>query len=113
MSWLEHHRVSEQLTIEGERHTREGNTMAAAKAYTLAAEAEERALADLHPSKKRTRGVSLASIAARRYRAGELELAKKLAHRALREADVTPYASRRLHELLQLIANDAGRTRTG
>ena len=111
MTWMEHHRVSEARFSDAEDLERAGDIEGARRAYLAAAEAEERALADLDSSKKRTRGISAVSVAALRHRGGQPEAAEGWIHQHLAVADLTEHAKRRLKEHLRIIWSEIGEER--
>ena len=111
MTWMEHHRVSEERFSDAEDLEKAGNIEGARRAYLAAAEAEERALTDLDPSKKRTRGISVVSVAALRDRAGQPEAAENWIHQHLAASDLTEHAKMRLKEHLQVIWSETGEPR--
>jgi len=51
MSWAIHHSQSEELASQAEVSLKKGNREIAKELYRLSAEAEERALEELNPSK--------------------------------------------------------------
>ncbi len=63
MTWLEQHRESERFAADAEMAERRGSREEARRLYSQAAQAEERALDQLDPSKLRTYGISAVSAA--------------------------------------------------
>lgn len=61
MSWVENHEVSARLAAEAEAALHDGREDEAACLYAKAAEAEDRAVADLNPSNSRTIGITTVS----------------------------------------------------
>ena len=69
MSWIKHHEKSERLASQAQTAAHENRRDEALKLYSLAADAEESAIADLDPSKTRPLGISVVSAASLRYKA--------------------------------------------
>ena len=69
MSWVENHEVSERLAAEAEAALHDGREDEAACLYAEAAEAEDKAVADLDPSSKRTLGITTVSAVSLRFKA--------------------------------------------
>lgn len=111
MTWLEHHRESERLASEAEVALRRGDTTAAKELFGQAAEAEQRAFADLDISKTRTIGVSALSTAALYYKAGRLAAAEAFAYNALASGTLADFAVDELRLLLQSIWSEQVRER--
>ena len=57
VSWIEHHEISAWLDAESEAPLHGGREDEAARLYVKAAEADDKAVADLNPSKTRTFGI--------------------------------------------------------
>ena len=81
MSWIEHHENSERLASQAQVAAREGRRDDALALYARAADAEDRAIADLDPSKTRTLGISAVSAASLHYKANRLDRAMAVAVR--------------------------------
>lgn len=64
MSWVENHEVSARLAAEAEAALYAGREDDAACLYARAAEAEDRAVAALNPSSRRTLGITTVSAVA-------------------------------------------------
>ena len=69
MSWIEHHEVSARLAAEAEGALHGGREEEAACLYARAAEAEDKAVSDLNPSKTRTLGITTVSAVSLRLKA--------------------------------------------
>ena len=69
MSRVENHEVSARLAAEAEAALHDGRKDEAACLYTKAAEAEDKAVADLDPSSKRTFGITTVSAVSLRFKA--------------------------------------------
>ena len=93
MSWITHHEKSERLASQAQTAAHENRRDEALKLYSLAADAEESAIADLDPSKTRTLGISVVSAASLRYKAKQFRLARAVADH-WREFDRLPAFAR-------------------
>lgn len=118
MSWLKHHTRSEEYMIQAEEFARQQDRESAAKFYRLAAQAEESAIADLDPKKKRTLGITVVSAASLYYKAGEFALAKQISHHWLAEywlvAELLPaFAIEELEEILGVIRYEESQRKSG
>ena len=71
MSWLERHRLSEELASHAEVAARRGEHSRALGLYAKAAQAEGLALKEVEPSKLRTYGITAASAVALHYKAAQ------------------------------------------
>ncbi|MDE0002092.1 MAG: hypothetical protein OXQ29_05320 [Rhodospirillaceae bacterium] len=69
MSWVENHKVSSRLAAEAEAAVHGGREDEAACLYAKAADAEDKALADLDPSNGRTLGITTVSTVSLRLKA--------------------------------------------
>ena len=103
MSWIEHHEVSERLASQAQAAWREGRQEEAPDLYARAAEAEEKALADLDTSKTRTVGISAVSAVSLYYKAARFASAETLAVRWLGFDSLPAFAKEQLRNLLQAI----------
>ena len=112
MSWVEHHKRSERLASEAQMALRQGRETEALKLYAQAADAEDKALADLDRSKIRTTGISAVSAASLYYKAAKLERAKEIATDWLRWPTLPDFAKDQLRSLLPSI-NEALTARCG
>ena len=106
MSWIEHHENSERLASQAEMAVRENRQDEALALYARAADAEERAIADLDRSKTRTFGISAVSAAALHCKANRLERAEEVAIRWLGFDRLPAFARDRLRLLLRSISNE-------
>ena len=113
MSWIEHHESSERFASQAEMAVRENRRDEALALYARAADAEERAIADLDRSKTRTFGVSAVSAAALHYKANRLESAEQAAIRWLGFDRLPAFARDQLRLLLQSIWSEQVRERAG
>ena len=113
MSWIEHHESSERLASQAEMAVRENRQDEALALYARAADAEERAIADLDRSKTRTFGVSAVSAAALHYKANRLARAEQAATRSLGLDRLPAFARDQLRLLLQSIWSEQVRERAG
>ena len=104
MSWIEHHENSERLASQAQVAAREGRRDDALTLYARAADAEDRALADLDPSKTRTLGISAVSAASLHYKANRLDRAEAVAVRWLEFDKLPAFAGAQLRSLLQTIS---------
>ena len=73
MSWAIHHSQSEELASQAEVTLKKGDRESARDLYRRAAEAEERALEALDPSKTRTLGITVVSATSLWCKAEELQ----------------------------------------
>lgn len=109
MSWLDHHRQSEELLFQAEAAEKRGDPLAALDLYREAAEQEIRALEALEPSKTRTRAVSAVGATALYLRARQFDSAENTAHEYLYRG-VPTFAGEELRRLLQSIWSERART---
>lgn len=103
MSWVEHHKRSERLASEAQVALFKDRKTEALELYAQAADAEDKALADLDRSKVRTVGISAVSAASLYYKAGDLERAGKVAAEWLRWPALPDFAKNQLRSLQQSI----------
>lgn len=103
MTWAEHHDRSEDFASQAELHMLQGQQDDAVRFYSLAADAEVRALHDLDAGKTRTLGVTAVSAVALLFRARRYAEAEELAYRWLSQSNQLPrFAYSELQSLLQL-----------
>ena len=103
MSWIEYHKISENLASQAQAALNEGRRQDALALFARAARAEDQAITDLNPSKIRTLGVSVVSVASLYYKAAEFKLANDAAVRWL-SSDLLPgFAKEQLRGLCQAI----------
>ena len=105
MSWIEHHENSERLASQAQVAAREGRQDDALALYARAADAEDRALADLDTSKTRTLGITAVSAASLHYKANRLDRAMAVAIRWL-NFKLPAFADVQLRSLLQELVVD-------
>ncbi len=113
MSWIEHHEVSEGLASQAQTAQREGRREDALALYARAADAEDKALADLDASKTRTLGISAVSAVSLYYKAASFARAEKVATRCLALDSLPAFAREQLRVLLQSIWSEQVRGETG
>lgn len=113
MTWLEHHSKSERLAADAELATHRGESSRAQDLHAQAAQAEERALQDLKPSKSRTLGISAVSAVSLYYKAGQLATDEAVAYRWLTSKQLPEFAGEQLRGLLQSIWSEQVRERAG
>ena len=100
MSWLKHHRLSEELASNAEVAARRGEHTRAKQLYVKAAQSEELALKDVEPAKSRTYGITAVSAVALHYKAAQWKQARNLANRCLNSGRLPDFATRQIEELL-------------
>lgn len=103
MSWADRHSVSESLASRAEIAARAGEVAQAEALYREAAEAEERALAELSPTKARTLGITAVSAASLWFMGRELSRAQSVAYKWLQDGRLPSFAVRQLRDLLQTV----------
>lgn len=103
MSWIEHHKISEDLAAQAQTALSDGRKEDALALYARAALAEAKALANLDTSKTRTLGISAVSAASLYYKATELDNAEEVAVRWLNFESLPAFAKDQLRSLLQTI----------
>jgi RNA polymerase sigma factor (sigma-70 family) len=108
VTWLEHHTASSRAAAEAEIAARESESARARTLYRRAAEAEEKALSELDPTKRRTLGITAVSAVALWCKGGAFDRAKQLAHR-LAKKDLPSFATRQIREILEAIPAEPGR----
>lgn len=112
MTWVEHHKVSEQFASQAQVALWEGRHTEALSLYARAADAENKALADLDASKARTVGITAVSAAALYYKAKDFTRAEEVAGHWLGFGALPAFAKDQLRSLLQSIWCEQVRTRT-
>lgn len=113
MTWLDHHRKSEQYAFQAEAHLRQGEHAEAKAAYRRAAQAEERTVKEVADISKRFYGVFSVSAVALYYKAGDPHAAEQLAHTQLSTEELPKFAQVQLRELLQEIWEETTRDSSG
>ena len=109
MSWIEHHKVSENHAAQAQTALRQGQREIALKLYAHAAEAEEKAIAELDQSKRRTIGISSVSAVSLYYKAGLFSRAEKVAYRWLGFETLPDFSKDQLRNMLQSIWSEEAR----
>jgi hypothetical protein len=105
MSWVDSHRVSEELASSAHVALREGDRATAHAFFLRAAKAEEEALLQVDPAEKpRTYGITGVSTVALWFKGGDLVRAECIAHQVLAR-NVEAFAVTQLRSLLQTIWN--------
>lgn len=113
MTWLQHHKQSEDHAIAAEGHLRRGERLAATRAYLMAAEAEDHAIADLDDGDTTVYGTLAVSATALFLKSADLERALISACRHLGNQNLPPMAATQLSELLQTIWSERTRVQSG
>ena len=113
MTWLEHHRQSEDHAVAAEGHLRRGERVAATRAYLMAAEAEDRAIANLDEGDAAAYGTLAVSASALFLKSGDLNRAQVSACRHLANQHLPVSAFDQLSELLQTIWSERTRVQSG
>lgn len=101
MSWAIHHSQSEELASQAEVALKQGDRESARDLYRLSAEAEERALEALDPSKIRTLGITVVSATSLWFKAEALQQAERVACHWIASGFLPAFATAQLQELLQ------------
>jgi hypothetical protein len=113
MTWAVFHSESEALASAAHEALARHDGKRAAELFRRAAEAEEKALDAIAPDKLRTLGITATSAVALWYKAGELDEAARLAHRASAMQGIPAFALHDLRELLQAIWNEQAQRNAG
>ena len=103
MSWITLHQVSERLASEAQVALLQGRRAQARDLYAEAADAEDKALGALDPSKTRTIGISAVSAASLYYKAANLARAEEVAGHWTGFATLPRFAREQLRSLLQSV----------
>lgn len=103
MSWAIYHSKSEELASQAQVTLRKGDRERARDLYRLSAEAEERTLEALDPSKTRTLGITVVSVTSLWFKAEALQQAERVACRWIASGLLPAFATAQLQELLQTI----------
>ena len=101
MSWIEHHKVSENLASQAQAALNERRREEAQLLYAQAARAEDKALAELDKSKARTLGITAVSAVSLYYKATEFERAIEVALQWLKYDSLPAFADEQLRNLLR------------
>jgi hypothetical protein len=100
MTWLEHHKLSEESAQLAEAALRQQDPQQAQILYAQAAQAELLALADLDRSKTRTLGITVVSAVALSYKTQAFHQAEQIAYQWLATDSLPPFAVQARRELL-------------
>ena len=103
MTWLDHHRRSEQHASEANILTHRGEAASAREFYEKAAAAEVEALNALGSGKPRTYGITAVSAVALYAKAAMWSTARVLAHRCLGSGLLPEFAWQQMEDLLDSI----------
>lgn len=106
MTWLQHHRQSEQLASDAEAARRNGENDWAQELYSNAAKAEELALQDVEPDKARTYGITAVSAVSLYFKSAQWDLAQLLAYCCLGSGRLPSFAPPQLEDLLNSIRTE-------
>jgi hypothetical protein len=110
MSWSSAHRESERLAATAHETLRHGDTRRAQDLFAQAAMAELRAYDFIGDDKPRTLGITAVSAVSLLRKAGRLEEATQLAHRAAASDAMPCFALAELQALLQTIWREQAQT---
>lgn len=113
MTWADWHRRSEALASEAFIATRAGQADQAVALYAQAADAEERALRELDPSKARTLGITAISAVSLWFKAREYQCAEQLAFSMLGNEKLPDFATAGLRTLVQTIWTEGSKKQAG
>ena len=105
MSWLAHHRRSEDLAAQAEIALLEGKPQEARRLYGAAAVQEEQALEYLRETQTRTLGITVVSAAALHAKSGDARRASCLAQTWLNSGRLPGFAQRQLAVIMELQAS--------
>lgn len=111
MTWIKHHRLSEQCAGQAEALLREGRAEEARERYARAAEAEERALDELAPSKAKTYGITAVSAASLYFKGRRLADAERVAMAGMRFDQLPQFARHQLRHIMQVVWTEDVRRR--
>ncbi len=103
MTWLDHHRRSEQYASEAEILAHRSEKVSAQRVYERAAEAEVSALGALGSDKPRTYGITAVSAVALYTKAAKWPEARVLAYRCLGSGLLPEFAWQQMEDLLDSI----------
>lgn len=113
MTWADWHQRSETLASEASLARQAGQIDRAQALYAQAAEAEERALRELDPSKARTRGITAISAVSLWFKAREHQHAEQLAFSMLASDKLLQFAAVDLRTLVQAIWTEGSKIQAG
>jgi hypothetical protein len=100
MTWLEHHKLSEEYAQLAEAVLRQQDPQQSQTLYAQAAQAELLVLADLDHAKARTLGITVVSAVALSLKAHQYHQAEQAAYQWLATDNLPPFAIQSLRELL-------------
>jgi hypothetical protein len=103
---LDEHRKAERNAGRAAELLAAGEVETALALYAEAAEAERRALAGLRPDQVRTRSALSVSLASLLYKARRFAEAERAVFGLLATGELTPWAERKLRELLEVVADE-------
>ena len=103
MTWLEHHRQSEQFAGEAEIAQRFGDPANARELFRKAGDAEIRAIGDLEPDKPRTYGITAVSAVSCYFMARDYEQAEQFAYEFLAGDRLPAFARHDMKDVLRQI----------
>ena len=106
MTWVDHHRRSEQLASEAEVALLKGDPKSSEFLYVEAAKQEELALEYVGDEKTRTFGITAVSTVSLFHKGKQLDNAETLAHRYLGSGRLPGFAKRQLEQSLDRIRTD-------
>jgi hypothetical protein len=113
MNWSSLHRESENLAADAQEALQRGESARAEDLFVQAATAEMRAFESIGPDKPRTLSVTGVSAVSLWYKAGRLDEAEQLAHRAAAIGAIPAFAVAELRTLLQTIWNEHAQKEAG
>jgi hypothetical protein len=100
MTWLEHHKTSEQFAQLADLAVHQQESLRAQMLYAQAAQAERLALSAIDPMKTKTLGITVISAVALSLKANEFRQAEQIAYHWLATDALPPFAIPALRELL-------------
>ncbi len=113
MTWIQHHRESEDRASEAEACLCLGDRERARDLYALSARAEELALKKLHHSKVRTYGITAVSAASLYFKAGQLDCAERVAMEGMAFDGLPAFARHQLRHIVQVVWAEQERQTSG
>jgi hypothetical protein len=113
MNWSSLHRDSENLAAAAHEALQRGDAGRAQALFAEASNAEIRAFESVGTEKPRTLGIIAVSAASLLYKAGRLNEAEQLAHRAAANRALPAFAVAELRILLQTIWNEQAQKEAG
>lgn len=100
MTWLEHHKASEQYAQLAEAAHHQQDDRLAQTLYAQAAQSERLALSEIDSSKPKTLGIIVVSAVALSLKANEHRQAEQIAYKWLGTDALPPFAIPELRQLL-------------